>query len=418
MVKSRIAVALARLTLCAVPPSRRLAGRCGGTERPPDRRTDHVATGSRPRRSLVPSALLVAALLFATHAAPAYGQANDKLQLHFMNVGQGDGALLVSPGGETVLFDNGVLNYCDLPLSYLQQLGVQRIDYLIASHYHADHIGCTEEILAAYPLQKQAYDRGSTYGSGTFDAYKAAVGNKRRTATNQTAIELDAGTTHPVRVKIVALNGNGISSQNENDKSVVAVVSCGEFSAVIGGDLSGYTTTSYKDIETSVGPKVGRVDVYKVNHHGSAHSSNESWLQAIRPTVAVISVGEGNSYQHPTDASLERLHTAGVRTYWTTVGNGAPADPAFDTVCGNIIVEADPVGTTFTVSCSDGHVDSFSAVDGSAEPLATGPAFVWSVRSQVYHVVGCAYAANISLGNLRSGADPPAGKRLHQGCPQ
>lgn len=173
MVKSRIAVGLARLTLCAVLPSRGLAERCGGTKRPRDRRTDRVAAGLRERRSLVPSALLIVGLLFATNAAPACGQANGKLQLHFMNVGQGDGALLVSPGGETVLFDNGVLNYCDLPLSYLQQLGVQRIDYLIASHYHADHIGCTEEVLAEYPLQKQAYDRGSTYGSGTFDAYKA-----------------------------------------------------------------------------------------------------------------------------------------------------------------------------------------------------------------------------------------------------
>jgi hypothetical protein len=145
MVKSRIAVGLGTLTLCVGLPSRGIAERCGGTERPRDRRTDRVGAGSRPRLSLVPSSLLVAALLFATHAAPACGQANGKLQLHFMNVGQGDGALLVSPGGETVLFNNGVLNYCDLPLSYLQQLGVERIDYHIASHYHADHSGCTEE---------------------------------------------------------------------------------------------------------------------------------------------------------------------------------------------------------------------------------------------------------------------------------
>src|SRR2546425_6987940 len=89
----------------------------------------------------------------------AYAQANGKLQIHFMDVGQGDGAVLISPRGEVVLFDDGVLNNCDKPISYLQQLGITRIDYHITSHYHADHIGCTAEVLQEFPLQKDAIDR-------------------------------------------------------------------------------------------------------------------------------------------------------------------------------------------------------------------------------------------------------------------
>ncbi len=90
----------------------------------------------------------------------AQAQSNGKLQLHFMDVGQGDGALLISPRGETVLFDDGTSTDCDKPLPYLQQLGVKQIDYHIASHYRSDHIGCTAEVFGQFPLTKAAFDRG------------------------------------------------------------------------------------------------------------------------------------------------------------------------------------------------------------------------------------------------------------------
>jgi hypothetical protein len=72
-----------------------------------------------------------------TLASSAVAQGNGRLQLHFMDVGQGDGAVLITPGGQSVLFDKGVLNQCSAPVSYLQRLGLTRIDYHIASHYHA-----------------------------------------------------------------------------------------------------------------------------------------------------------------------------------------------------------------------------------------------------------------------------------------
>src|SRR3954463_6144144 len=88
----------------------------------------------------------------------AYAQANGKLQIHYMDVGQGDGAVLISPMGEVVLFDDGVQNQCDKPVAYLQWIGVTKIDYHIASHYHSDHIGCAQRVLSMFPLQKAAYD--------------------------------------------------------------------------------------------------------------------------------------------------------------------------------------------------------------------------------------------------------------------
>jgi len=346
-----------------------------------------------------------------------FGQANGKLQIHFMNVGQGDGAILISPQGETVLFDNGVRNNCDKPLSYLSQLGVTKIDYHIASHYHDDHIGCTVQVFGEFPLQRDALDRGGTYHTATYRNYVTAVGDRRKTATEGTRITLDAGSQHPVRVEIVALNGNGIPTTNENDLSVVAVVRFGNFDAVIAGDLSGYKSDRYEDIETSVGPKVGQVEVYKVNHHGSRYSSNRTWLSTIKPKIGIVSAGQGNTHGHPTQECLEELHVAGVKTYWTEVGNGVQPEPGHDVVGGNIIVEITPGADVFSVTHSRTSVDNYP-VWGATVPTNGTPKFAWSKRSDKYHFADCAFVANISPTNFEHGNSPPLGKTLHQGCPR
>src|SRR6266480_3335470 len=107
----------------------------------------------------------------------AYGQANGKLQIHHMDVGQGDGAVLISPKGQVVLFDAGEdlkKRDCTKPVSYLDQLGIKHIDFLFVSHYHYDHIGCIPAVLSQFPLQGDAYDRGDKYSSSTFTNYKEA----------------------------------------------------------------------------------------------------------------------------------------------------------------------------------------------------------------------------------------------------
>jgi competence protein ComEC len=93
----------------------------------------------------------------------ANGQANGKLQIHHMDVGQGDGAVLISPKGEVVLFDAGEdmkKRDCTKPVSYLDQLGIDHIDVLYVSHYHFDHIGCIPAVLEQFHLKGDAYDRG------------------------------------------------------------------------------------------------------------------------------------------------------------------------------------------------------------------------------------------------------------------
>ena len=159
----------------------------------------------------------------------AVGQANGRLQIHFMDVWQGDAALLISPEGETVLFDNGVKYYCDMPVAHLDQLGVSTIDYHIASHYHSDHIGCAAEVLGEFSLEVAAYDRGGSYHTDAYDFYIDEVGALRRTALIGQEIVLDAASATPVTIRFVALNAttaDGVvaDTHNENDLSVVAVI--------------------------------------------------------------------------------------------------------------------------------------------------------------------------------------------------
>jgi len=227
-------------------------------------------------------------LFFVTSIA--FGQvANGKLQLHFIDVGQGDAAVLISPHGEVVMFDDGVNKFCDMPVAYLEQLGITKIDYHIASHYHDDHIGCTKEILDKFPLQKTAYDRGNSYPSQIFKRYEQAVGAHRKTAAVGDKIILDAATANPVTIEIVALNGAGVDTTNENDLSVDAVIHFGKFDAEMGGDLSGYKTGNYEDIESVVAGKMNQVEVYKVHHHCSRYSTNDKWLSTIKSKVGIIS---------------------------------------------------------------------------------------------------------------------------------
>ena len=343
--------------------------------------------------------------------------ADGKFQIHFMDVGQGDGALLISPGGETVLFDTGVRNDCDRPLSYLQQLGIRKIDYLIVSHYHDDHLGCAVALLQEYPLQKASIDRGETYQSRTFNNYVAFVGNKRETAIEDSAIYLDAGSRNPVKIEFTAFNGNGIKTKDENDKSLVCVVRYGQFDAVMGGDLSGYNTSKYKDIETSIASKVGQVELYKVNHHGSQYSSNPTWLNTINPMISIVSCGNGNEYGHPTRDAINRLHQVNTKTYWTERGNGVPAS-GDDKIGGNIIVEVDPNSIDFRVKYGTSGVDSYKVWRPITPTVVTDSQYAWSKRATVYHYAQCKYVKNISADNLETGAAPPPNKELHLGCPK
>jgi beta-lactamase superfamily II metal-dependent hydrolase len=297
-------------------------------------------------------ALAMAVLLVTALSLPALAVTpTGRLQVIHLDVGQGDGAVLISPLGEVAMIDNGPGGSGvsgQTVVQQLQALGITRIDHLFASHYHADHISATDDIANAGITIARGWDRGGSYTTQAYTNYVNTLGARRRTLVRNQVITLDSLSTHPVTITCVNLGGAGVySGSEENCLSLVLKVSYGEFDAVFGGDLSGANSGSYRDIETTVGPQVGQVEEYKVHHHGALTSTNVAWLAAVQPKIAVISAGNGNSYGHPVAATLARLHDANVRTFWTETGNGVAPDPAWDHVAsGKIVISAtwEPAG--------------------------------------------------------------------------
>ncbi len=315
---------------------------------------------------------LSAALLLSFLPAAAFAIAgNGKLQIHHIDVGQGDGALVISPNGQTALFDDGNYLNCTNIKNYLQGLGIAVVDYHFCSHYHSDHLGCIDDLAAiGITIGTAGYDRGYSYSSGTYTSYVNTLGAKRTAMTKGQVVTLDAGSANPVTLTCVDLNGAGVyspSGSDENAKSLVMRVSYGSFQEEISGDLTG-DAASGNDVETTVGPEVGDVDVYKAHHHGSKYSNNDNWLTATSPEVCIIPVGNGNSYGHPTAEALTRMHNHGVHTYWTQTGAGVAPNASWDKVAGGtIVIQADPgAGAAYTIT-GPGINDTWYN-DGGAPP--------------------------------------------------
>jgi beta-lactamase superfamily II metal-dependent hydrolase len=290
---------------------------------------------------------------------PAPGE---RLKIVHLDVGQGDGAVLITPGGQVVLIDTGKAGTGVMGVSVLNQLralGVTHVDRHFQSHYHADHLANIDEIVNGGIAIDKGYDRGTANQPGTqiYNTYVSTLGTKRRTMVANQVVTLDSLSAHPVTIKCVTPNGGGLGTSDENDMSMVLKVSYGEFDMEFGGDLPGTSPAA----EAAVGPLVGQVEVYKVHHHGSATATSAAWLAATQPKVAVISVGTGNSFGHPSATALTHLHDASVHTYWTETGAGVAPNPAWDKVSnGQVTIMATWQAAGVDTIRGNGFTDTFT----------------------------------------------------------
>ena len=224
-------------------------------------------------------------------ACPTY--APGPLEIHLIDVWQGDAILVVSPDGLAMLVDSGKDTELSSLTSYLDPLGVTELDYTLASHMHEDHIGGLDDILTAHPEVVASFDHGGYYDTWAFDSYVQAAGSCRRSL--HTGDTLDLGPSVIVDV-LHAYTGD----DNENLNSLVLRLTHGDVSVLLGGDCEAF------GCEYSFEP--GPIDIYKVHHHGSSDSSSNQLLDAMEPRVALIPVGAGNSYGHPHHEVTSALH--------------------------------------------------------------------------------------------------------------
>jgi beta-lactamase superfamily II metal-dependent hydrolase len=269
-----------------------------------------------------------------------------------LKVGQGDAAVLVSPTGKYALIDGGLNNtYGLLIWKFLRDsLRTHHLDYIFTSHYHSDHIGGTDLVidsLCAHGLDSiivGAYDRGGSYGTGTdYTNYVNRTGSKRRTAYLGQVFDMGGGLT----VQVVSMNGKTISGDSvvipadeENGKSMGLLISCNGFRLITAGDIAGYNSGDYKNVESILAPDIGPVNVLHVNHHSSASSSNPTWVSTLDPQASLISLGDGNPYGYPKAETLTRLTSdPGMDNYiyQTETGTGAAIPAGRGQVCNSNI---------------------------------------------------------------------------------
>lgn len=273
-----------------------------------------VASGVKyikKKNSQMRIAIFVAAALMTSYVIGEVISTNN-VEITFVNVGQGDGAVIQAPYRFNVLIDGGGGNsYSDynpgekVYLDYLETEGITKADSAFVSHYHQDHV---QGIIAAMENIKV---RNLFLPDNMEDSeWRAALENTAREngtivhyISQETLLTYNNGMT--IRI-ILPSNKTGLSD-DENDTSYVYYVEYEGFSATFTGDMSAFAEKNLID-----DGKAGKTDLLKVAHHGSNTATCEEWVEKLTPEYAVISVGENNPYNLPNDDVLERLENAQV----------------------------------------------------------------------------------------------------------
>ena len=241
-----------------------------------------------------------------TPSAPVSG---GEVQFHFIDVGQGDAALIRTEKGD-VLIDAGTNASEEELKAYLDSLGVTDIEYAVFTHPHEDHIGGADMVLNTYNVKRVVLP-DATATSKTFERMMDAI-----EAEKCEVIEATPDLTFGVgELTCTILAPISTSYTETNNYSVVIRADYGDTSVLFTGDAE--TASEEEMLERYRFKGLLDCDLIKVGHHGSDTSSSQAFLDAVTPVCAVISCGEGNSYGHPKQETVTRYEAMGVTIYRT-----------------------------------------------------------------------------------------------------
>lgn len=234
------------------------------------------------------------------------------VEMTFVNVGQGDGAVIRAPFKETIIIDGGGGQiYSDYDpgkkvfLPYLESEGISEIEAAFVSHYHKDHV---QGVIAAIEnLHVKNVFMPSSLPANEWRAALERAANENGTKIHYVNENCDVVFDNGLRVEITVPDRQTLLSTDENDTTLLMNVSYGEFNCLFTGDM-----TSFEEGMMLYRGAVPEAEVLKVAHHGSAYSTRGEWVEAVKPDYAVISVGENNGYGHPAEETLERLKDAEI----------------------------------------------------------------------------------------------------------
>ncbi len=260
----------------------------------------HTGNGTQPAQAAQSSAV----------QSVSSGQ-NETL-VYFLDVGQGDSELVRLKTGQNILIDTGTGETKDKLVEYLHELGVQRIDLLIGTHPHEDHIGGMQRVVEEFPVGKIYMPKipdAQVPTTAVYEKLLTAIDKKNLTIT---APKSGATLFESGDIKVEVFAPNAAKYSDLNNYSIVTKLTCGEKSFLFTGDAQ---SDSEKEM-VAKGYNL-KSDVLKCGHHGSSTSTTAQFLKAVSPSAAVISCGVNNDYGHPDSAVVNRLQKAGVTIYRT-----------------------------------------------------------------------------------------------------
>jgi len=304
------------------------------------------------------------------------------LEIHHINAGEAVSTLIVGPAGRSLLVDAGEAAWdsddgAKTVGAYVRGvLGCARLDYVVLSHFHIDHVGYPGRGGVWHLVREQGFTVGKLLHRDLF-RYAGASGDTLETwrtylqSNEARALNPEIATVDPGQVQLgggvafafVVVDSNGtlaagdfasdLSPPDENDYSIAVLLRLGRLDYFAAGDMSGQTLVSqsggysYHDIETPSAAQVKDVDVYRVSHHGSSHASNSTLLAELQPRVSIVQVGDGNPNGHPAQSTVDRLLASSV-LYLTE--HGAPGtNLRTGKVVGHVVVRT-ATGLDYTVN--------------------------------------------------------------------
>lgn len=321
-------------------------------------------------------------------AQAASAPESDCLEVHFLDIGQGDSALLFC-GGETMLIDGGKVKSNQTLISRLRELGVKHLNTIICSHPDEDHCGGLSAVLASLTADTFYCSVDSWHTKAFSDVVKYADEQQLSITIPQPGDSFSFGGASVTFLGPVQDYGD-----DPNEGSLVARVQYGSTSVLFTGDM-GFEA---EDDMLAAGVDVSAT-VLKVAHHGSAGSSSREFLEAVSPQYAVISVGADNDYGHPTEAALNRLKKCSIPVYRTDL-------------LGEIVAVCDGQRVTIT------YGEQASSTENSAAPEEESFSYVGNRSSMVVHSAACgrlpAEGNRVYFKTLDEAL--AAGYRRHAGC--
>jgi len=230
----------------------------------------------------------------------------DSMEVSFLNVGQGDAIFIKFPNGKTMLVDAGRWDK-DVKRE-LSALGVTNIDTFVATHPDADHIGGADYVIKNYNV-KTVIDSGLDHTTEVYTDYLEAV-DQAGSLFKEAAIGQNITLDSDVDVKVLYVNSK---SSDSNDGSIVLMVTYKNVDYLLTGDAG-------TEVEANLVAKYNlQAEVLKVSHHGSSTGSSQAFLNEVKPTYAMLSYGENNTYEHPDSVVVSRLQALNAKIL-TTVG--------------------------------------------------------------------------------------------------